>query len=43
MLARKRGDRSRQAELVKELLETSFSLDAWSRRLVDLYEDAVRS
>jgi glycosyltransferase involved in cell wall biosynthesis len=41
MLAVSEDDRSRHRALVKEMFETSFSLDAWSRRLLDLYEDAL--
>lgn len=41
MLALSDDARRRNADLVREMFETSFSLDAWARRLVDLYEQAL--
>jgi glycosyltransferase involved in cell wall biosynthesis len=43
LLSLTKAERLEQAAAARARIEASYSLDAWARRLVDLYEEALRS
>ncbi len=43
LLSMDEGQRSEHRRLAVERIQSSFALDAWARRIVDLYEQALRS